>query len=46
MPLDQFLFEKPTHTIPTWLVADPPYQSLTKNYHYEVELVAALKSAA
>ena len=25
-------------------VADHPYPSLTKNYHYEVELVAALKS--
>ena len=25
-------------------VADHPYPSLTKNYHHEVELVAALKS--
>jgi fumarylpyruvate hydrolase len=42
-----FFFQKPTDAIqnvPTGTVADHPYPSLTKNYHYEVELVAALKS--
>ena len=40
-----FLFQKPTDAIQVVLpgtVADHPYPSLTKNYHYEVELVAAL----
>jgi fumarylpyruvate hydrolase len=42
-----FFFQKPTDAIQnvaTGLVADHPYPSLTKNYHHEVELVAALKS--
>lgn len=42
-----FFFQKPTDAIqnvPTGQVADHPYPSLTKNYHHEVELVAALKS--
>ena len=42
-----FFFQKPTDAIqnvPTGTVADHVYPSLTKNYHYEVELVAALKS--
>jgi 2-keto-4-pentenoate hydratase/2-oxohepta-3-ene-1,7-dioic acid hydratase in catechol pathway len=41
-----FFFQKPTDAIqnvPTGKVADHPYPSLTKNYHHEVELVAALK---
>ena len=40
-----FFFQKPTDAIqvvPVGKVADHPYPSLTKNYHYEVELVAAL----
>src|SRR5882757_3188819 len=37
-----FFFQKPTDAIHN--VTDHPYPSLTKNYHYEVELVAALKS--
>jgi fumarylpyruvate hydrolase len=39
-----FFFQKPTDAIqnvPTGQVADHPYPSLTKNYHHEVELVAA-----
>jgi fumarylpyruvate hydrolase len=42
-----FFFQKPTDAIQnvaTGVVADHPYPSLTKNYHHEVELVAALKS--
>ncbi|MDB5649633.1 MAG: 5-carboxymethyl-2-hydroxymuconate isomerase [Hyphomicrobiales bacterium] len=42
-----FFFQKPTDAIQNVKigeVADHPYPSLTKNYHYEVELVAALKS--
>jgi 2-keto-4-pentenoate hydratase/2-oxohepta-3-ene-1,7-dioic acid hydratase in catechol pathway len=42
-----FFFQKPTDAIQNVRVgevADHPYPSLTKNYHYEVELVAALKS--
>ncbi|MBX9710135.1 MAG: fumarylacetoacetate hydrolase family protein [Xanthobacteraceae bacterium] len=42
-----FFFQKPTDAIqnvPVGKVADHPYPSLTKNYHHEVELVAALKS--
>jgi fumarylpyruvate hydrolase len=42
-----FFFQKPTDAIqfvPPGAVADHPYPTLTKNYHYEVELVAALKS--
>jgi fumarylpyruvate hydrolase len=42
-----FFFQKPTDAIqyvPIGTVADHPYPSLTKTYHYEVELVAALKS--
>ena len=42
-----FFFQKPTDAIQyvaTGTVADHPYPPLTKNYHYEVELVAALKS--
>jgi len=40
-----FFFQKPTDAIQnvaTGTVADHPYPSLTKNYHYEVELVVAL----
>lgn len=42
-----FFFQKPTDAIQyvaPGTVADHPYPSLTKNYHYEVELVCALKS--
>jgi fumarylpyruvate hydrolase len=42
-----FFFQKPTDAIQNVRigeVADHTYPSLTKNYHYEVELVAALKS--
>jgi fumarylpyruvate hydrolase len=40
-----FFFQKPTDAIQfvaPGTVADHPYPTLTKNYHYEVELVAAL----
>lgn len=40
-----FFFQKPTdaiHNVAPDTVADHPYPPLTKNYHYEVELVAAL----
>ncbi|MBY0383223.1 MAG: fumarylacetoacetate hydrolase family protein [Xanthobacteraceae bacterium] len=42
-----FFFQKPTdavQNVKVGEVADHPYPSLTKNYHHEVELVAALKS--
>jgi 2-keto-4-pentenoate hydratase/2-oxohepta-3-ene-1,7-dioic acid hydratase in catechol pathway len=42
-----FFFQKPTDAVQFVVpgtVADHPYPSMTKNYHYEVELVAALKS--
>lgn len=42
-----FFFQKPTDAIqfvPVNTVGDHAYPSLTKNYHYEVELVVALKS--
>jgi 2-keto-4-pentenoate hydratase/2-oxohepta-3-ene-1,7-dioic acid hydratase in catechol pathway len=42
-----FFFQKPTDAVQYVAVgttADHPYPSLTKNYHYEIELVAALKS--
>lgn len=42
-----FFFQKPTDAIQyvaPGTVGDHTYPSLTKNYHYEVELVAALKS--
>lgn len=42
-----FFFQKPTDAIqlvPANGVVDHVYPSLTKNYHYEVELVVALKS--
>ena len=42
-----FFFQKPTDAIQFAApakVTDHPYPSLTKNYHYEVELVAALRS--
>ena len=42
-----FFFQKPTDAIQVVAVGevtDHPYPSLTKNYHHEVELVAALKS--
>jgi fumarylpyruvate hydrolase len=42
-----FFFQKPTDAIQyvaVGTVADHSYPSLTKNYHHEVELVAALKS--
>ena len=40
-----FFFQKPTDAIqyvPTGTVAAHPYPPLTKNYHYEAELVAAI----
>lgn len=40
-----FFFQKPTDAIqhvPAATVADHPYPPLTKNYHYEAELVAVL----
>lgn len=40
-----FFFQKPTDAIQLvtpGTVADHPYPTLTKNYHYEVELVAAI----
>ena len=42
-----FFFQKPTDAIQNvaiGTVGDHAYPSLTKNYHYEIELVAALKS--
>src|ERR1700687_4200007 len=42
-----FFFQKPTDAVQVVMpgaAADHPYPPLTKNYHYEVELVAALKS--
>ncbi len=42
-----FFFQKPTDAVQVVMpgqVADHPYPTLTQNYHYEVELVAALKS--
>ncbi|WP_293776477.1 fumarylacetoacetate hydrolase family protein [uncultured Oxalicibacterium sp.] len=40
-----FFFQKPTDAIqnvPIGQTVDHPYPTLTKNYHYEIELVAAL----
>ena len=40
-----FFFQKPTDAVqfvPQGTVGDHPYPTLTKNYHYEAELVAAL----
>ena len=40
-----FFFQKPTDAVqivPPGATVDHPYPTLTKNYHYEVELVAAL----
>jgi len=40
-----FFFQKPTDAIqiaPPGVTIDHPYPTLTRNYHYEVELVAAL----
>ncbi|MFZ3321929.1 MAG: fumarylacetoacetate hydrolase family protein [Usitatibacter sp.] len=42
-----FFFQKPTDAIQVagpGVTIDHPYPPVTKNYHYEVELVAALKS--
>ena len=42
-----FFFQKPTDAVQIVMpgaTVDHPYPPLTKNYHYEVELVAALKS--
>ena len=42
-----FFFQKPTDAVQFVApdtIGDHPYPSLTKNYHYELELVAALKS--
>jgi fumarylpyruvate hydrolase len=42
-----FFFQKPTDAIqvvPRGATIDHPYPPITKNYHYEIELVAALKS--
>jgi fumarylpyruvate hydrolase len=44
-----FFFQKPTDAIQNvapGTVADHPYPSLTRNYHYEIELVAALARGA
>ena len=41
-----FFFQKPTDAIqvvPPGATVDHPYPPITKNYHYEIELVAALK---
>jgi len=43
--LPPFFFQKPTDAVqfvPPGTVAEHPYPTLTKNYHYEAELVAAL----
>jgi fumarylpyruvate hydrolase len=40
-----FFFQKPTdavQVVPPGTTVDHPYPTLTKNYHYEIELVAAL----
>src|SRR3954470_16681276 len=40
-----FFFQKPTDAVqlvPEGVTIDHPYPAMTKNYHYEVELVAAL----
>ena len=40
-----FFFQKPTDAVqlvPEGVTIDHPYPSMTKNYHYEVELVAAI----
>jgi 2-keto-4-pentenoate hydratase/2-oxohepta-3-ene-1,7-dioic acid hydratase in catechol pathway len=42
-----FFFQKPTdavQNVPIDAVIDHPYPPLTKNYHYEIELVAALSA--
>jgi len=42
-----FFFQKPTDAIqvvPQGVTVDHPYPPITKNYHYEIELVACLKS--
>lgn len=42
-----FFFQKPSdavQVVPPGQTVDHPYPSLTRNYHYEVELVAALQS--
>ncbi|UDF36822.1 UNVERIFIED_ORG: fumarylacetoacetate hydrolase family protein [Shinella sp. XGS7] len=42
-----FFFQKPSDAVqyvPPGQTVDHPYPALTQNYHYEVELVAALKS--
>jgi fumarylpyruvate hydrolase len=42
-----FFFQKPSdavQVVPTGETADHPYPPLTQNYHYEIELVAALRS--
>ena len=42
-----FFFQKPTDAIQNAApgsIVDHPYPTLTRNYHYELELVAALKS--
>jgi 2-keto-4-pentenoate hydratase/2-oxohepta-3-ene-1,7-dioic acid hydratase in catechol pathway len=41
-----FFFQKPTDAVqivPPGVTVDHPYPTLTKNYHYEIELVAALE---
>src|SRR5579862_442965 len=40
-----FFFQKPTDAVqivPPGVTVDHPYPTLTRNYHYEIELVAAL----
>src|SRR5438046_536799 len=40
-----FFFQKPTdavQNVPPDTIVDHPYPPLTKNYHYEIELVAAI----
>ncbi|ACA19528.1 fumarylacetoacetate (FAA) hydrolase [Methylobacterium sp. 4-46] len=42
-----FFFQKPADAVqivPAGAVVDHPYPSLTRNYHHEIELVAALRS--
>ncbi|GJE03543.1 MULTISPECIES: fumarylacetoacetate hydrolase family protein [Methylobacterium] len=42
-----FFFQKPAdavQVVPVGTVGDHPYPTLTKNYHYELELVAVLKT--
>ena len=45
-PASRHFFQKPTDAVqivPPGVMVEHPYPSLTKNYHYEIELVAALE---